>query len=70
MGCGNRGYCAFSISFGSNTIRVIGLNFDVAGNHHQDTNNDPKSNILYLIVLGKRLTWLWPRIPHIRDALA
>lgn len=41
-------------------FRTIGLNFDIAGDHHQDTDNDHRPNILYLIRPQKSLTRLLP----------
>ena len=32
--------CAILANLGSNTTRAIGLNFDIAGYHHQDSDGD------------------------------
>lgn len=51
--------CAVLANLGSNTIRAIGLNFDIAGYRHQDSDgdSDEKSNITYLTRPRRSLIW-------------
>ncbi len=59
-GCGVRErklLCVFDRSSAATQIRVIGLNFGVAGDPSRKNNSDHESNILYLNHLQRNLPW-------------